>query len=385
MSDYTTVKFGAFMAPYHLARTDPTAGLRRDLDFISYLDDIGISEAWVGEHHSGGIELVASPEIFLAAAIERTKRIKLGLGVVSLPYHHPFLVADRVRLLDHLSQGRIMFGVGPGQLIDDARSMGLDTNESRRKMEESLDVIMRLFDGETVTEETDWYKLDRAYLQLGPYPHAELEIAVTASVSPNGPNLAGRHGASLLSLAATTPAGSAVLAQHWDIATEQAQRHGKTVSRDNWRLVGQMILAETKEEAIKEFEHGGVELMNYLSQVMPEGMIFTSTKQLVDIVNESGSGVIGTPDMAVQRIKELQEASGGFGTFLTFDGPWLTPEATRRSYRLLAEEVAPHFNGSRGPRLKGIDEVMTSDRAAAKATSEAQRIAAERYEASKVK
>src|SRR5580698_5182876 len=135
------MRFGAFIPPVHHVRENPTLALRRYLGLITYLDELGFDEAWIGEHHSGGVEIISSPEIFIAAAAERTSRIKLGTGVMSLPYHHPFMAADRLTLLDHLTRGRMMFGAGPGQLADDSRSIGIDPLENRLKMEESLDVI----------------------------------------------------------------------------------------------------------------------------------------------------------------------------------------------------------------------------------------------------
>ena len=100
-------------APASPWRQNPTRAIQRDLETIEFAERMGYTEAWIGEHHSSGWEIVSSPEIFIAAALERTRRIRLGTGVVSLPYHHPFHVAGRAVLLDHLAQGRFMFGVGP--------------------------------------------------------------------------------------------------------------------------------------------------------------------------------------------------------------------------------------------------------------------------------
>ena len=188
---------------------------------------LGYHEAWVGEHHSAGSELIASPEVFIAAAAERTKHIKLGTGVNSLPYHHPFMLADRIVMLDHLTRGRMMFGVGPGQLTSDAMMLGIDPQHQRPRMEEAFDVIMRLFRGETVTEKTDWFTCDKAVLQMQPY--SDFDIAVAASISPSGSKLAGRYGAGLLSIAATDPMGFEMLAGHWQVWNEQAAEHGHTV------------------------------------------------------------------------------------------------------------------------------------------------------------
>jgi len=108
------MKFGAFFAPFHPIGQSPTLALEYDLERTVELDRLGFDEVWFGEHHSGGYELIGSPEIFIAAAAERTKHVKLGTGVISLPYHHPWLVADRLVLLDHLTRGRLIFGAGPG-------------------------------------------------------------------------------------------------------------------------------------------------------------------------------------------------------------------------------------------------------------------------------
>jgi len=145
------LRFGIFLPPMHPVGQNPTLSIHRDLELIQYLDALGFDEAWIGEHHSSGYETIASPEVFIAMAAAMTKRIKLGTGVSSLPYHHPLILADRIVLLDHLTRGRAMFGVGPGQLASDASMLGIDVDSQRRMMEESFDVIMRLFAGEAVT------------------------------------------------------------------------------------------------------------------------------------------------------------------------------------------------------------------------------------------
>jgi limonene 1,2-monooxygenase len=196
------------MAPFHPLGQNPTLALERDLELLEHLDRLGFDEAWIGEHHSGGYELIASPEIFIAAAAARTRRIRLGTGVLSLPYHHPLIVADRMVLLDHLTRGRAMLGVGPGQLVSDALMLGIEPEQQRRRMEQSLEVILELLTSdEPITRDTDWFRLRHARLHLRPYTHPRFEVAVAATVSPAGPRLAGRHGLGLLSVAATNPAG----------------------------------------------------------------------------------------------------------------------------------------------------------------------------------
>src|SRR5712691_1463790 len=216
------LRHGIFLPPFHPNEENPTQCLERDLELITRLDELGFHEAWIGEHHSAGYEIIASPEVFIATAAERTRNIKLGTGVSSLPYHHPFILADRMVLLDHLTRGRVMFGVGPGALPSDAFMMGIDPVDQRRRMEESLEVILPLLRGETVTKETDWFTLRDARLQLLPYTQPCFEIAVAAMISPSGPRLAGKHGLSLLSIGATQTEGFNVMSNTWSIMEERS-------------------------------------------------------------------------------------------------------------------------------------------------------------------
>ena len=128
------LRFGVFLAPFHAMDTSPTLFFQRDLELIDYLDRLGFDEAWIGEHHSGGYEMIGAPEVFIAAAAERTSRIRFGTGVKSLPLHHPFILASTMVQLDHMTRGRTMFGVGPGALPTDAAMFGIDTRDTRRMM-----------------------------------------------------------------------------------------------------------------------------------------------------------------------------------------------------------------------------------------------------------
>ena len=215
------LRFGTFMAPFHAPKTNPTIALQRDLELIQHLDKLDFDEAWIGEHHSAGSEIIASPEIFIMAAAERTRRIKLGTGVISLPYHNPLWVAERIVLLDHLTRGRIMLGVGPGALPTDAAMLGLDPRQMRPLLEERLDIVMRLLaSDEPVSFESDRLVLRDARLHLRPYSDPLFDIAVAAVASPSGARLAGRYGAGLLSLGATVAVGMDILAHHWVIQEE---------------------------------------------------------------------------------------------------------------------------------------------------------------------
>ncbi len=342
------INFGIFLAPFHPVGQNPTLALERDLQLIEHLDALGFAEAWFGEHHSAGYEIIASPEVFIAAAASRTAHIRLGTGVSSLPYHHPFMLADRLVLLDHLTRGRLMIGVGPGALPSDAFMMGIDPAKQRDMMEESLEAILLLLAGEEVTMETDWFKLVGARLQMRPYQRPYPEVAVAAQVSPAGPRAAGKFGCSLLSIGATSTGGFDILGAHWDVMEERAAEFDTTVDRNNWRLVGPCHIADTKEQAIADVAFGLEEWIDYFQRVaaLPLAPDTTNFESLVDALNASGLAVIGTVEDLVAQVERLRAQSGGFGTFLLMGHEWADTQATRHSYELIARYVAPEFQGS---------------------------------------
>ncbi|MCT9083690.1 LLM class flavin-dependent oxidoreductase [Streptomyces fulvoviolaceus] len=342
-------RFGVFLAPFHKYGQNPTLALERDLDLMVHLDRLGFDEAWIGEHHSGGWELVGAPDLFIATAAERTRRLRFGTGVTSLPYHHPLLTADRMVLLDHLTRGRTMLGVGPGALASDAFMMGVEVARQREMMAEGLEAVVALLRGDgPVNRTTDWFELRDARLQLSPYTKPRFDIAVAGSFSPAGPLAAGRHGCSLMSIAATSAAGFNVLGQHWDVVAEQAAAHGHTADRDSWRIAGPMHLAETREQAIADVAFGLADWVEYFSKVatLPLSPASASHDDLVEAMNTSGFAVIGTPDDAIAQIERLDKQSGGFGTYLLMGNDWADRERTLRSYELFAKYVTPHFQGS---------------------------------------
>jgi limonene 1,2-monooxygenase len=348
MSD--RLRFGIFMAPFHRAGENPTLAIERDLELVEHLDRLGWDEAWIGEHHSAGTEIIASPEIFIAAAAERTRHIRLGTGVISLAYHNPYMIAERAVQLDHMTRGRFMLGLGPGSLPTDAVMLGLDPTETRPLLEEGMEVIMQLLTtDEPVTSQTKTWNLVDARLHLRPYSDPLFDVAVPAVASPSGPRLAGKHGVGLLSIGATMEAGFDVLALHWDVMEERAATFGTVAERAKWRLVGMMHIAETREQAYRDVEHGILEWFDYFQHTaaFPQMDVGDSSavQEAIDFVNSSGLGSIGTAEDAVAQIERLQKQSGGFGCYLTLCHEWANPEATRRSYELLAQHVFPRFQG----------------------------------------
>jgi limonene 1,2-monooxygenase len=367
------LRHGIFLPPFHPNEEDPTQCLERDLELMQWLDKLGFQEAWIGEHHSAGFEIISSPEIFIAFAAERTKHIRFGTGVVSLPYHHPMMIADRIVQLDHMTRGRVMFGAGPGLLASDAIMMGIDPVTQRDRMAESLDAILRLFRGEIVTEKTEWYTMEGARLHLLPYTKPYPEVAVVSAVTPSGGRLAGKYDLGMICVAATNPFGFDALGSNWAIANDVAAQDGRTMDPNRLRLVGPMHIAETRAQAYENAKFGFEKYLCYLNNNQPR-FIVPAGKDPLEWFTENRFGVCGTPDDAIALIERLQDKQGEFGAFLHQAHNWADFEATKRSYELYARYVMPHFsklNQSRAASYQWCgdnrDEFSAKRNAAAKA------------------
>jgi limonene 1,2-monooxygenase len=289
--------------------------------------------------------------VFISNVAPRTTNIRLGTGVLSLPYHNPLWVADRFILLDHLTRGRAMLGLGPGALTTDAYMIGLDSAEQRNAFEDDVDVLKRLLAGEVVTHKTDRYELVEARTQVRPY--SDFEVAVAAVASPTGPRIAGKYGDGLLSIGATmsamTPKGVDGLALHWKVMEQRAAQFGQVADRSKWRLVGPMHVAETREKAREQVRHGIDAWFDYFQEVQAAThfeVAGKTTEERIDYVVNSGLGVIGTPDDAIAQIaKLLEQSKGGFGAYLIMTHEWADWPSSLRSYELIAERVFPVFQG----------------------------------------
>ena len=346
------MKFGIFLGPFHRVGENPTLAIDRDLELIQWLDYLGYDEAWIGEHHSAGWETISSPEIFIGIAADRTRHIKLGTGVISLPYHHPLMVANRMVQLDHMTHGRVMFGVGPGALPGDAYMLGIDPTTQREKMDEAFGIVLRLFtETEPISYKSDWFELNEAMLQLRPYTKPHMPIAVASVQSPSGVALAGKYGASVLTI--TVPrdpsaTGGTNLKFLWDVAEESAAEHNQTVDRFDWRLTVPVHLAESREKAFEEARLGaGRFLREYTEGTNGRKAAFDGPlEEVIDHMAETNSWIIGTPDDCIEGILKLEEQSGGFGGFLVQAIDWAPRDRILNSFELLARYVMPRFQGS---------------------------------------
>src|SRR5271154_1939605 len=310
--------FGVFLAPHHPIGEHPTLQLQRDLELAEMLDELQYDEFWVGEHHSAGWETIASPEMFLVAAAERTKRIKLG----------------------------------PGALPSDAVMLGIDPMTQRDKMDEGLGVILRLLTtDEPFSHSGSWFELNNAALQIRPLQE-KIPVAVASTISPSGMKTAGKYGAGVLSVASYSEEGLMALPTQWNFGETSAKEHGQTIDRAKWRIVMPFHLAESKEQAMREVAAGLQRWQNdYIVGILgtPNRPTFPDGYEAAKRMSDYGGAIFGTPDDALERIARLQKLSGGFGTILVFAHDWATRPQMLRSYELLARYVMPRCQGLIAP------------------------------------
>ncbi len=338
------LRTGIFLAPFHALDENPTLAIERDMELVQHLDRLNYHEAWIGEHHSGGFEIIASPEMFIAAAAERTRHIRLGTGVVSLPYHNPFMLASRMTQLDHMTRGRAMFGVGPGALVHDAAKIGIKAADQRNRMNESLDVIVDLMAGKSVTKKTDWFDLSAAQIQLPPYTQPGMEMAVACARSPVGAIASGRHGIGMLSIGGTSDDALAAHAANWGIYEENARQNGKVADRSKWRIVTFAHIAPTREQAFAEVKFGIDRFAKYFTDVATFPILPPGITDAAEFLTKEGVACIGTPDDCIRHFERLWKGSnGGFGAVLLLAHNWADWPATQRSYELMARFVHPRF------------------------------------------
>jgi limonene 1,2-monooxygenase len=238
-----------------------------------------------------------------------------------------------------------MFGVGPGALPSDAKMLGIPVGKLRGRMEESLDTIVALMKGETVTRKTEWFDLQNAQLSVGCFSRPMMELAVTTIRSPAGVVAAGKHGLGLLTLG---PMSDAVLEHHvanWGIYEKECAKHGHVADRGKWRITLMIHVAETREKARADAAWGFPEFNNYSHDIVPAPpSIPRDTPDLVGAAIEKQVAIIGTPDDAIREIERVRQKLGGFGAVLLFGNdiaPW---PAQQRSFELIAEFVKPHFS-----------------------------------------
>src|SRR5206468_388393 len=196
--------YGLFTMPSHPPERGLNDGHQWDLQVLRWADELGFSEAWIGEHHTAPWEPHPSPDLLVAQALMQTKRMRIGPGGFLMPYHHPAELANRVAMLDHMAQGRLNFGIAAGGFPTDFELFGVDdkANEHRERTKESLEIITKLWNEETFDYQGKYWHVSkpgpvdpelRPHLAPLQKPHPPIGIT---GLSPRSETLmiAGRNG-----------------------------------------------------------------------------------------------------------------------------------------------------------------------------------------------
>jgi len=357
------VQFGLFMMPLHPPHRAIADGYDRDVAQIVLADRLGFREAWVGEHLTERWENAPAPDLLLAKALALTEHVMLGTGVTLLALHDPVYLAHRIAMLDHMARGRFQWGIGGGGIPTDLTLFGLDAKNPaavRARSAEVLDVVLALWasegpfshHGEFFDIETPVFDpvKDRGYY-MKPYQRPHPPIAVAASTPGSGSmRMAGARGwipmsSSLLS--------RPYLADHWRLVEEGASGAGREAKRSQWRIARDVLVGPTSTAARERAR--AVLGRNYLEHQRPNrlGTIqMTSTKLDPSMADEKVTvdylmehvWIVGDVAECVDKIQQLHEESGGFGTLLAIttdsdDAGW-----DHESLRFLMDGVAPRVS-----------------------------------------
>ena len=351
---------GYFAMPMHPPGSDFSQTIHDDLDQIVLLDQLGYQEAWIGEHFTTAWENIPCPELFIAAALERTQNIVLGTGVTCLPNHNPFHIAHRIAQLDHQARGRFRWGIGSGATPLDFAVWGIDAEagEHRRLTVETIDMVLKIWEGlpPGLYENKFWrFTMPEPDVDVGffvhmkPYqqPHPPIAVAGLGERSDTL-LLAGERGWIPMSINYVPPR---VLRTHWEALLEGAQRSGRTPSRSSWRIAREVFVAETTQEA-REITLNGVlardfqgyfrpllERYGYLHLLKPDPAMpneAVTTEFMVD-----NTWLVGSVEDVARKIRKLHADVGGFGVLLAMAHEWQPRDQWIRSQTLLAQEVLP--------------------------------------------
>jgi len=353
------MEFGYFAMPSHPPERGLKAGHDWDLQVLRWLDELGYSEAWIGEHHTAPWEPHPAPDLLIAQALLQTRRLRIGPGGFLLPYHHPAELANRVAMLDHLSEGRLMFGVAASGLPSDWAMFHVDgmSGVNREMTREALDIILRLWSSEEpfeflgkywkVTKPETMFGFLKPHIRPLQRPHPPIGVAGLSKGSDTL-KLAGERGFLPLSL----NLNPAYVASHWESVTIGAERTGRTPKRSDWRLVREVFVAETDEEAWRLSVGGmmGRMMREYFLPLLANFGFLTYLKHAEDVADSDvtveycarRNWLVGSVDTVVRRIEEIQHEVGGFGSLLVFGFDYSeNPAAWRTSLEMLQREVLP--------------------------------------------
>ncbi len=360
-SSKTAVDYGMFIMPFH----DPDKPLGQcydeDLELIVRAEELEFSEFWIGEHHTMQYENIVSPEMFICRALGETSTIRLGPAPVCLNQHHPAAVAGRLAFLDHLAKGRLNLCFGPGSVTADMELFGIDPKNNSRMVQEAIGTILTLWSSDPPYEIDGEFWPIRLVDHVDPetrigYIHKPLQqphppIAIPA-MSRNSPSM------KLAGAAGYQPFGHClvtgnVLCDFWDTYEEAGQAAGRTLSRRDYRVARSIFLADTTAEAEQLARTNSLgRNYEYIGRLFDKGLGRKIYKRDLDMPDSectldflmTEQIIAGDVDTALQRLLQLWEEVGGFGTLVLMSYDWDDKASWLRSMDLFANELMPALN-----------------------------------------
>lgn len=362
--------FGIFTTPYAIPyrlgqRTAPEV-IDWDLNIASWADQYGLREVLFAEHYTIGHEPSPAPEIMIAAASQRTERVRLGAAAHLLPYHNPISLAHRLMWLDHMTKGRYIAGFAPGSFPTDAQLFATGDNNPEM-FAEGLDIVEAIWmqeppfriDGKYWTVDMPEYTEQWGGPHQKPFQRPRPEVLLTG-MQAKSPTFAeaAKRGYSPMS----QELGNATLRSHWEYYSEVAAEHGRIANRANWRIMRDIFVAETDEEARRLVIDGAMG-RSWNSHILPAFKVIRSRgsskpyafgQLIVDEGMEMDEltiewltdnfWLVGSPDTVVEKVTRLDEELGGIGCILSLAFDYSdNPEPYRRNIELLATEVMPRL------------------------------------------
>ncbi|MBV9260552.1 MAG: LLM class flavin-dependent oxidoreductase [Pseudolabrys sp.] len=359
------MKLGFFTMPIHPLEKDWRQSLREDRDAFILADELGFAEGYVGEHVTDRAENITSCTVFIASLIDATSNIKLGTGTVNMPNTHPATVASQIAMLDHLLNGRFIFGISPGGLLSDAEAFGnLDADRNAMFLE-AINQVLAIWASDPpynlkgkywniVVERQLIPDLGQGYIPRPlQKPHPPIVVTAVAPFS-KGVTEAAARGWDPISANFLMPQW---VKSHWPKYVEGCARAGRPADPANWRVAKSIFVADDEKTA-KEYATGPNSPYRYyykqlFTKLKMNGRIElfkTRRDQPDDEITLDGvcDALItyGTPDKVADEILKYRETVGDFGTLLYAGKDWADKELGRRSMILLAEKVLPKVNAA---------------------------------------
>jgi natural product biosynthesis luciferase-like monooxygenase protein len=316
---------------------------------------------WVSEHHFtryGGI--LPRPQVLLAAMAARTKRVRLGTAVSLVPFDNPLRMAEDFALVDVLSGGRVNCGVGRGLFAFEYDGIGVSQDESRQRMEEGVEVILRAWQEERLTFHGRFTSVEDLAILPRPIqtPHPPLYVA---ALSPESYDWAARKGYSILQVPYPLPieVTKGQIAQY----KGKLQEHGHNPAEKETIVLLHSYVGETAKKAKEEAEKP---LMNYVGLV--GSLVPTKIKsdqykaytQFAPMMNSlsydllyNERTLIGDPDQVIAKLEYVQREleMDQFVFFLNWGG--MDPKRTVQSLERFARYVLPHFQQGTTQKVSG--------------------------------